>query len=500
MIECQLCGALNDDSARFCAAWSCGTALGGAPPGPGARARPSAAGVRGRPLGRRAVVAPTRHRAGGLAWLPVPLATALGAMAVAALAFGGLTLASGSTLRPDSGGSVGGSGRPPGATGGAGSGTARAVSGPAAAPASASAVVTAAAEVGAVLPLGEPVTSTPRGLPPGTACRGAAVVPGVSRQRYPVSSQTLLAAGFPGLDIAEHSVGVPLGGTISVRPAPGTAQPCGTQVTLVYSSGPVPARAAGSLPPDPPLCTLPPAEGSATAVQAVLRALVADDRGTGCGLLVTTVDGYAANVPAGDVISETPLPGTRLGIRSAVVLTVSLGAPPCVLPSVTGDSPATAAALLGAVRAADGSPCRLVVVQTAGDAPGSAAGTVTAQSPRAGAAVPPGAVVTLTVAAGPPPSAPPGSSPPASGPVTPPDASPPASAPPASAPPGSAPPGGVPPGSAPPGATASASGPADPASATPGAPSGGDDPATAPAVSSGVSASGCPSPRLRVRR
>ena len=350
----------------------------------------------------------TPRRAPAAVRLPRPVATALGAMVVAGLAFGGLTLAAGSAVAPGrpaatvhGSGQAGGPGHPAAGAG---------------APTGGPAVPVPVA----ALPLAGAVTSTSRTLPATTGCTGAAAVPDVSRESYPQSSRTLLAAGFPGLDIAGHSAGVPLGGTVSQSPAPGSVQPCGTGITLVYSSGPAPAPGSGLRALSPPLCTLPPADGPASALLDQLRTLLADDRSSACRLLVTSTGGYSATVPAGGVISEDPMPGARVGLGSAVLLTVSLGAPTCLLPPVTGDPAAVAMAALDLLRAVDDSPCDLVLVSATAPSATVAPGSVLAQSPSAGTAVAPGAVVTLTLSSGPAPTPTPSPSPSLTPPLTPP--------------------------------------------------------------------------------
>ena len=356
---------------------------GGGPSGGGAGGREGAV--------PRRMVAPAHARRA--LRMPAPVATALGAVVVAGLAFGGLTLASGSTLNKATRQTLTeqGSVSPTGAA-------------PIGAPRSTAASPSAAPSTpgsGGIIPVTGPVTTTPRILPPThTGCQGATVVPDVQQQTYPTSSKSLLAAGFPGIDIAEHSATVPLDHTISVSPAQGSLQPCGTEVTLVYSAGPAPVVGPGS-PAQTPVCTLPTAEGVAKTVVAALHKLVADDGKTACDLLVTQMTGYSATIPAGDVISENPLAGTEVGVRSAVIITVSLGAPTCVLPSVVGDAKATATAQLVAVKAADGSNCRLVVTPVTASSDTVAAGDVISQSPVAATMAAPGSLVTLTVSSGP---------------------------------------------------------------------------------------------------
>ena len=339
-------------------------------------------------------ISPSPAHARRLLRLPAPVVTALGAVVVAGLAFGGLTLASGSTVEPGRSALA----RPAATTTGTPPLNTVDNNG---LPVSSASGSPRDGGSGAAVPVRGPVTTTARRVPADTGCQGSAVVPNVSRLTYPASSQALLDAGFPGLDIAEHSATLAAGRTISVSPAQGSRQSCGAQITLVYSDGPAPATVAGTPAAAVPLCTLPAAEGTAAAVLAELRSLVAGDHRTRCGLQVTEMTGYSATVPAGRVIGENPLPGTQVGVGSAVIITVSLGAPTCVLPNVVGATSASATTLLGQVRAADGSACRLAPATVAVSSASVPVGTVVSQSPAAATAVAPGAVVTLDVSDGP---------------------------------------------------------------------------------------------------
>ncbi len=332
--------------------------------------------------------------------LPAPVATALGAVVVAGLAFGGLTLASGSTVAPGRSALGRSATGRPGATV-TGTPPLNAVENNGSPVSSTSSGSPRNGGDGAAVPLQGPVTTTARKASAATGCQGSATVPNVSGLTYPASSQALLDAGFPGLDIAEHSATLAAGRTISVSPAQGSRQSCGAQITLVYSDGPAPATTPGTPAAVVPLCTLPAADGTATAVLAELRSLVASDHRTRCGLQLTEMTGYSATVPAGRVIGENPLPGTQLGVGSAVIITVSLGAPTCVLPNVVGATSASATTLLGQVRAADGSACRLAVATVAVASARVPVSTVVSQSPAAATVVAPGAVVTLDVSDGP---------------------------------------------------------------------------------------------------
>ena len=343
--------------------------------------------------------------------LPAPVVTALGAVVVAGLAFGGLTLAAGSTVEPGRSAL----GRPVATATGTPPLNAVDNNGPPVSGTSSGSPRDGGG--GAAVPLKGPVTTTARRVSADTGCQGSAAVPDVSRLAYPASSQALLDAGFPGLDIAEHSATLTAGRTVSVSPAQGSRQSCGAQVTLVYSAGPTPVTTPGTPAAAVPLCTLPAAEGAATAVLGELRSLVAGDHRTRCGLLVTGMTGYSATVPAGRVIGENPLPGTQVGVGSAVIITVSLGAPSCVLPEVVGAASASATMLLGQVRAEDGSACRLAAATVAVPSATVPVGTVVSQSPAAATAVAPGAVVTLDVSDGPDGTTPPPSSPPSSPPA-----------------------------------------------------------------------------------
>jgi hypothetical protein len=111
------------------------------------------------------------------------------------------------------------------------------------------------------------------------------------------------------------------------------------------------------------------------------------------GLVAEPVARYSERVARGEVISQSPAPGRRIERDSRVVLVLSQGPPPIAIPSLQGQSGSLAASRLRR----DGVHARLVTVP----APGATEGDVVAQRPAAGASVPAGSTVVLSVAQAP---------------------------------------------------------------------------------------------------
>jgi beta-lactam-binding protein with PASTA domain len=125
---------------------------------------------------------------------------------------------------------------------------------------------------------------------------------------------------------------VPSGSVISQSPVSGTQVNTGSAVSLVVSSG-------------PPQVAVPNVVGLAQA--AATSAI------TGATLMVGTVTtASSTTVPSGSVISQSPVSGTQVNIRSAVSLVVSSGPPQVAVPNVVGlTQDAAASALTGATLA-----------------------------------------------------------------------------------------------------------------------------------------------------
>lgn len=110
------------------------------------------------------------------------------------------------------------------------------------------------------------------------------------------------------------------------------------------------------------------------------------------GFIVRQVTQASADVPAGDVISQSPSPGQRIARGSTVEITVSSGAEQATVPGVIGSSQGDAEnAILGA---------GLVVGSVTSENSAEAAGTVIGQDPSGGSQVEAGTAVSIVVSAG----------------------------------------------------------------------------------------------------
>jgi beta-lactam-binding protein with PASTA domain len=226
-----------------------------------------------------------------------------------------------------------------------------------------------------------------------TPARGTLVAPGsavaltVSTGPCPVSvpmvvgldrvaaAGTVLAAGLIVGDVVEVCDDtVVAGGVIAQTPAPGTSVLPGAPVQLTVSTGPCPVDVPEVVGLD-----------CAAAAGAVLAA----------GLIVgEVVEVCDDTVGVGQVIVQTPVPGTSTAPGTAVRLTVSAGPCPVNVPAVAGLARPTAEGMLLGAGLAVGS-----VVEVCDDT--AAAGRVTVQTPASGASVAPGTAVHLTVSTGP---------------------------------------------------------------------------------------------------
>jgi beta-lactam-binding protein with PASTA domain len=167
---------------------------------------------------------------------------------------------------------------------------------------------------------------------------------------------------------------VPAGTVISQNPLGGEELLPGETVTIIVSLGPAPVTVpdvVGDLEAD-----------AVAAIEAVV--LVAD---------VTTA--YDDTVPAGTVISQSPLGGEELLPGETVTIVVSLGPAPVTVPDVVGDLEADAVAAIEAVG--------LVADVTTAYDDTVPAGTVISQNPLGGEELLPGETVTIVVSLGPAP-------------------------------------------------------------------------------------------------
>jgi len=176
-----------------------------------------------------------------------------------------------------------------------------------------------------------------------------------------------------GMGTMEHSETVPVGSVISQQPAAGTPVPPGSAVDLVVSLGPAPV-------PVPDVV----GQERAAAKAALMTAGLAE--GT-----VTTA--HSSTVPAGHVISQSPVAGTPVPPGTAVDLVVSLGPVLVPVPDVVGQEQTEAVSTLVAAGLAVGNI-------TMAHSPTVPAGHVISQLPVAGASVAIGSLVDLVVSLG----------------------------------------------------------------------------------------------------
>jgi beta-lactam-binding protein with PASTA domain len=181
----------------------------------------------------------------------------------------------------------------------------------------------------------------------------------------------LAAAGVPlGHEDTAESPG-PVGIVLSQTPAPGTAVTASTAISLVLSIAPRVAvpNVVGSLLAD------------ATA------ALAAGD------LVLAVTDNEESDSPPGSILSQSPVPGTRVDHGSTVGVVIAVARPVMVsVPNLVGMTVGNATATLTTAG---------LVLGVAGQrpVPGTAAGFVLDQNPAAGASIVAGSQVSVNVSA-----------------------------------------------------------------------------------------------------
>ncbi|MCX5769422.1 MAG: PASTA domain-containing protein [Candidatus Hydrogenedentes bacterium] len=200
------------------------------------------------------------------------------------------------------------------------------------------------------------------------------VVPDVVGQDLSAAEAAMTEIGLiVGTVTSLSSISVPAGHIMSQEPVAETEVPEGTVVALVVASGPESIAVPDVV--GQPLAT---AQSSLSAA----------------GLVAGTVtEVYSATVPAGEIISQNPLPGASVPSGTAVALVVSKGIEPGVVPNVVGQPLATAEAKLSAAG---------LVVGTVTEAYSATvpAGNVISQNPAAGTRVGDGSAVTLVISIG----------------------------------------------------------------------------------------------------
>ncbi len=146
-------------------------------------------------------------------------------------------------------------------------------------------------------------------------------VPDVTGQTESAASATLAEEGLlMGPTTYVYDLSVEAGHVKSQEPQPGTEATIGTAVALTVSKG----QETGQVPNVVGL--------SQNDAQSTL---------TGAGFKVTTTQATNADVPAGDVISQSPAAGALVAAGSTVTITVSKGAPAAPATPSTPATPGT---------------------------------------------------------------------------------------------------------------------------------------------------------------
>jgi serine/threonine-protein kinase len=194
-------------------------------------------------------------------------------------------------------------------------------------------------------------------------------VPDVVGQRSATASQILQNRGFEVNIESVVNPEVPRDTVATQNPQPSTQAKEGSTVTIIVSSGPGEAAV-------PRVTGLPRDEA-----EKALRA---------AGFGVEVAQAFSTDVPAGRVVTSSPLEGTTADKGTKVRLTVSRGAKPVKVPGVVGKDVEEARGLIEDAG---------LKVTTKDDTESTEdPGTVTAQAPKAGTELKPGDTVTLSVA------------------------------------------------------------------------------------------------------
>jgi beta-lactam-binding protein with PASTA domain len=175
-----------------------------------------------------------------------------------------------------------------------------------------------------------------------------------------------------------------------VAPATANLAPPGYYMLFIVNSSGVPSVAAFV---NLPVTAVPP---PTVAVPNVVNAAqaAATTTITGAGLTVGTVTtASSATVPAGSVISQTPIAGTQVATGSAVALIVSAGTAAVAVPNVVNTTQAAATTTITSVGLTVGA----VTIAPSATVP---AGSVITQTPVAGTQVAKGSAVALVVSSG----------------------------------------------------------------------------------------------------
>lgn len=204
---------------------------------------------------------------------------------------------------------------------------------------------------------------------------GGSVIPNLVALTQAEAETVITGEGFVlGNVILQYSDVVSEGYVISHNPPAGTAAMPGDEIDIVVSDGPMPIVVPNFVGMD-----------EFSAIVAVFT------EGLTIGLIT---DQYDNSVPAGVVISQTPLAGETVEVGSPVDLVISLGATPVSVPTVIGMDQTDAVNLLITSGLFIGQ-----ITEEYNDI--VAEGLVYSQSPLQGSAVPAGTAVDLWISKGP---------------------------------------------------------------------------------------------------
>ncbi len=203
---------------------------------------------------------------------------------------------------------------------------------------------------------------------------GNVSVPDVAKQTVAQATQTLQNANLSvGTKTPQSSSSVPAGEVVSTDPKAGASVAKNSTVNLLYSSGPVATA------------VVPDVKGK-QLTQAI--GLI---QGANLGY---TVHSVTSNQPVGTVLDQSPAAGQRIPETKKVALTVSGTQSSVSVPGVIGQSPARAGSLLTQAGLTVGSQTTATACST------QPSGSVSAQSPGAGASEPPNTPINLVVSNG----------------------------------------------------------------------------------------------------
>jgi serine/threonine-protein kinase len=202
------------------------------------------------------------------------------------------------------------------------------------------------------------------------------IVPNVVGQSASTATANLANSRLQAVTDEVFSETVAVGTVVGTDPSSGSSAKEGSTVMLHVSKGQerymIPLDVAGQ------------DQGAVTSTLQSLTLTVAK-----------IVEVYSDKIPAGKVVSTTPAGGTKVKRATPVILTVSKGPAPVVIPQIAGHSIEAVTAQLTKLGLTVPTPTQTY------DA--SQAGTVIASNPVPGASVPKGTSVQLTVSLGPPP-------------------------------------------------------------------------------------------------